>query len=139
MKYLLDTNIISEMLKTSPNKSVINKLEQHRHGCITASPVWHELQFGCLRLPTSRKRKMMECFLKDILRKRMAILPYDTQAAQWHARERARLMFRGYTPSFVDGQIASIAKVNDLIIVTRNTFDFDSFSGLSVENWYKPE
>jgi len=139
MKYLLDTNIISELIKTSPNKMVINKLEHHRYESATASLVWHELQFGCLRLPASRKRKMIECFLQDILRKRMVILSYDTQAAQCHAKERARLMSSGVTPSFVDGQIASIAKTNDLILVTRNTTDFNHFSGLSLANWFKSE
>jgi len=87
----LDTNIISELIKTSPNKMVINKLEHHRYESVTASLVWHELQFGCLRLPASRKRKMIECFLNDILRKRMVILSYDIQAARCHAKERARI------------------------------------------------
>ena len=66
------------------------------------------------------------------------ILPYDDRAAEWHAKERARLSSSGLTPSFVDGQIASIAKVNDLILVTRNTDDFKPFSKLKLENWHNP-
>ncbi len=66
----------------------------------------------------------------------MIILPYDERAALWHAKERARLVSEGYMPSFVDGQIASIANVNDLILVTRNVSDFELFSGLEIENWH---
>jgi tRNA(fMet)-specific endonuclease VapC len=66
----------------------------------------------------------------------MTILPYDERAAEWHAKERARLTFLGQMPSFVDGQIAAIAKVNNLILVTRNTSDFKKFSGLKLENWH---
>ncbi|MBI9084711.1 MAG: hypothetical protein JEZ11_14035 [Desulfobacterales bacterium] len=40
------------------------------------------------------------------------------------------------TPSFVDGQIAAIAFVNGLVVVTRNVSDFECFEGLQVENWH---
>jgi len=65
----------------------------------------------------------------------MTILPYDEQAAEWHARERARLASLGQRPAFVDGQIAGIARVNGLVLVTRNSSDFKKFSGLQLENW----
>ena len=128
MKYLLDTNVLSEAVKTDPNKHVMAKIERHQEEIVTSSPVWHELQFGCRRLTQSRKKKIIASFLNDILRPRMLILPYDDRAAEWHAKERARLSSSGLTPSFVDGQIASIAKVNDLILVTRNTEDFKPFA-----------
>jgi tRNA(fMet)-specific endonuclease VapC len=75
-------------------------------------------------------------FLNDIVSRTMLILPYDDRAAEWHARERARLASKGLTPSFVDGQIAAIAKVNGLILVTRNSADFKPFSGFKLENWH---
>jgi len=67
----------------------------------------------------------------------MVILPYDERAAAWHAMERARLSSEGNTPSFVDGQIASITKVNGLILVTRNISDFGAFSESKTINWHK--
>lgn len=137
MKYLLDTNVLSEAVKTIPDKSVLKMLERHQHEIVTAAPVWHELQFGCQRLPRSRKREIIALFLNDIVRRTMLILPYDDRAAEWHARERARLSLKGATPSFVDGQIAAIASVNDLILVTRNTDDFKSFLRLKIKNWHK--
>jgi len=136
MKYLLDTNVLSESVKTSPQKSVLKLTERHQHEIVTAAPVWHELFYGCQRLPVSRKRKILETFLLGVLKPNMTILPYDERAAEWHAKERARLTFLGQMPSFVDGQIAAIAKVNSLTLVTRNTSDFKKFSGLKLENWH---
>jgi tRNA(fMet)-specific endonuclease VapC len=136
MRYLLDTNVLSEAIKTIPNKNVITMVERHQDEIVTAAPVWHELQFGYQRLPQSRKREIIASFLNDILRRTMLILPYDKRAAEWHAKERSRLSSRGVAPSFVDGQIASIAGVNDLILVTRNIVDFKRFSKLKLENWH---
>ena len=66
----------------------------------------------------------------------MLILPYDDRAAEWHAKERARLSSKGLTPSFVDGQIAAISAVNGLILITRNVNDFKQFLRLKVQNWH---
>ena len=136
MKYLLDTNVLSESVKTSPQKSVLKLTERHRYEIVTAAPVWHELFYGCQRLPVSRKREILETFLHNVLKPNMTILPYDEQAAEWHAKERARLTSLGQMPTFVDGQIAAIAKVNGLILVTRNTTDYKNFSEIKLENWH---
>lgn len=63
------------------------------------------------------------------------ILDYDRDAAEWHARERARLVSKGQTPPFVDGQIAAIAHIHDLILVTSNVQDFSRFKGVRVQSW----
>lgn len=65
----------------------------------------------------------------------MPILPYDEAAADWHARERARLVAAGRTPPLLDGQIAAVAAVNDLVLVTSNVRDFRGFDGLRIEDW----
>jgi tRNA(fMet)-specific endonuclease VapC len=136
VRYLLDTNVLSEAVKTNPDKSVMKNFEKNQDEMVTAAPVWHELQFGCQRLPRSRKKEVIASFLNDIVRRTMLILPYDDRAAEWHAIERARLSSRGITPSFVDGQIAAIARVNGLILVTRNIDDFKPFSEFKLENWH---
>jgi tRNA(fMet)-specific endonuclease VapC len=135
-KYLLDTNVLSEAVKTTPDGHVMTMLQRHQDEIVTAAPVWHELRYGCLRLAVSRKREMIEAYLEDVVRRNLDILPYDEQAAGWHAEERARLTTEGQTPSFVDGQIAAIAKVNGLKLVTRNTADFAMFKDLDVLNWH---
>ena len=65
----------------------------------------------------------------------LPVFSYDTPAAEVHAIERARLSRLGKTPPFADGQIAAIARVNGLILVTRNVADFRAFEALDVENW----
>lgn len=137
LRYLLDTNILSEPLKVDPDRKVMAMLERHQEEIATAAPVWHELVFGCLRLPVSRKRGMIETYLQDVISGNMDILPYDERAAEWHAQQRARLYVQGKAPSFVDGQIAAIARVNHMTLVTRNLRDFKSFEEVKVLSWHK--
>ena len=87
------------------------------------------------RLPESRRREAIERYLEDVVLASFPILDYDRATAEWHARERVRLEAAGKTPPFVDGQIAAIACVNDLVLVTANRADFRGFKGLRVESW----
>lgn len=66
----------------------------------------------------------------------MPFLPYDTAAAEWFAQERARLSAIGKTPSYADRQIAAVAQVNNLIVVTNNVKDYADFQNLQIENWF---
>lgn len=134
-RFLLDTSVLSEPLRARPNASVMRRFHRHRDAIATAAPVWHELVFGCRVLPPSRKRQVIQRFLEDVVRATLPILPYDTAAAEWHAAERARLVGLGQTPPFVDGQIAAIASVHGLALVTANVADFRGFDGLTVEDW----
>lgn len=138
LRYLLDTNVISEPIRIQPNESVLQRLRMHRPICAITSVVWHELWFGCLTLPPSSRRSKIERYLAHVIQPTMAILPYDALAAAWYAKERARLKAIGFAPSFVDGQIAAVAAVNNLILVTHNLPDFRHFSGLQVEDWRTP-
>lgn len=135
MRFLLDTNILSEPLRPSPNSNVMAMLQEHEAAIATATIVWHELLFGCKRLPASKKRRTIEKYLKEVVQPNIPLLPYDANSAVWHATERARLV-SGRTPSFTDGQIAAIAKLNRLIIVTNNVADYADFLSIQVENWF---
>jgi tRNA(fMet)-specific endonuclease VapC len=135
LKYLLDTNIVSEPLRPRPSRTVLRRLTGHEEEVAIASVVWHELRFGSARLPPSRRREAIERYLVDVVLASFTILDYDQEAAEWHASERARLEVSGKTPSFIDGQIAAIACVHDLVLVTANRADFRDFQGLRVEDW----
>ena len=135
MKYLLDTNIISEPLRPKPSNSVIRHLCKHENDIAIPAPVWHDLRFGCARLAPSRQREAIECYIEDVVLASFPVLEYDQQAADWHAIERARLSAAGRTPPFVDGQIAAIAFVSDLTLVTSNRGDFQGFKGLRIRSW----
>ena len=133
--YLLDTSIVSAPLWKEPDSRVLDRLDTSGHECAIASPVWHELLFGCMRLPKGKRRAAIESYLYDVIRASFPILPYDEAAATWHGAERARLEAVGRPAPFVDGQIAAIAHVQGLILVTANERDFSTFSGIVVENW----
>ena len=135
IRYLLDTNVLSEPIKSHPDARTLECLSEHDGELATCSVVWHELCFGAARLATSKKRAAIEAYLEEAVRSILPILPYDQEAAAWHARERARLSRRGRPPFAADGQIAAIASVNDLILVTGNVKDFRRFRNLAVEDW----
>jgi tRNA(fMet)-specific endonuclease VapC len=107
------------------------------HGAASAipAPVWHELTYGCGRLAEGKRRAALEAYLQDVVRGSFPILPYDEAAATWHGHERARLEAIGRPPPFLDGQIAAIARVNELVLVTANSKDFARFDELRVEDW----
>lgn len=135
LRYLLDANVLSEPMRPRPASSVVERLAECLDECATAAPVLHELEFGVLRLAGSRRRVLLTQYLDQVV-SRVPVLPYDAEAARFHARERARLARRGRTPAFVDGMIAAVADTNGLALVTRNVEDFTSFDGLRIENWF---
>ena len=135
MEYLLDTNVVSEPLRPRPSVNIMRRLREHDGEIAIPAPVWHELRFGCARLPESRRRDAIERYIEDVVRTSFPVIGYDRQAAEWHALERARLSADGRTPPFVDGQIAAIAHVNGLTVITSNTSDFRVFQGLRVLSW----
>ncbi|BAZ11532.1 PilT domain-containing protein [Calothrix sp. NIES-4071] len=63
MRFLLDTNILSEPLRPRPNQNVVMMLEQYSDEIATATVVFHELLFGCYRLPIeSRRHQIIEAY-----------------------------------------------------------------------------
>ncbi len=134
-RYLLDTTVVSEPLRPAPNAKVLARLRCHQDEPAIASVVWHELCFGCQRLPASAKCAAIKRYLNDVVAVSMSIFPYDQAAAEWNASERARLTALGKTPLFADGQIMAIAQTNGLILVTFNPSDYAAFTEVKVEDW----
>jgi tRNA(fMet)-specific endonuclease VapC len=135
VRFLLDSNILSEPSRPSPNVKVLNQLNLHRLEVGVASLVVHEMLYGCWRLSPSKRKDYLWRYIQDSVLS-LPVFAYDLRAAQYHAQERARLSKVGKIPAFVDGQIASIAFTNDLTLVTNNVDDFQDFNGLVIENWF---
>ncbi len=136
IEFLLDTNIVSEAVKPQPNPLVLQRLQTSVGKIAIASVTWHELLYGMRRLPNSKRKQDLERYLMDVVVATMTTIPYEKLAADWLATEQSRLASIGKTPSYPDGQIASIAAVNQLVLVTRNISDFADFNGLLLENWF---
>jgi tRNA(fMet)-specific endonuclease VapC len=136
LRYLLDTNALSEPLRPQPNPHFLNHLEENQETIATTSIVWHELLYGAVRLPESKIRRAIEQYLYDVVLPTIPILAYDLHAAKWHAAERARLERIGRKPPFADGQIAAVAAANQLLLVTANASDFAHFQELEIVDWW---
>ena len=135
LSYLLDSNIISEPSRPKPSDKLQYRLQANYANACTAAPVLHELRYGLKRMPEGRRKRELSDYLERALQP-LIVLPYDRDAALWHAEERVRLAALGRTPPLADSLIAAIARVNGLILVTRNTGDFVDFTGLHIENWF---
>ncbi len=135
IKYLLDTNVVTEPLKARPSQGIMRRLREHEGEIAIPALVWHELRFGCSRITHLRHREVIERYIEDVVLASFPILEYDQKAADWHAGERARLTAMGLAPPFIVGQVAAIAYVNKMILVTSNPTEFRAFKGLQVRNW----
>jgi tRNA(fMet)-specific endonuclease VapC len=147
IRYLLDTNVVSEPVKPEPSEAVLSRLrEQSGEGALP--PIaWHELVYGARRMDEGRRRDYLLEYLREVVRPWVPILPYGAAAARWHGRARARLEAEGRPTSFADGQIAAIAATEDLTVVTENTSGFEPFAdlpeiagtgaGIRLENWFE--
>jgi tRNA(fMet)-specific endonuclease VapC len=135
LRHLLDTSTLSWAIAPKPSEAVLRRLTTHGSGCAIAAPVWHELLYGCERLARGRRRAELEAFVHGVVRPSFPILPYDEAAASWHAGERRRLEKAGRSAPYADEQIAAIAHVNGLELVTTNVRHFAGFEGLRVVDW----
>jgi tRNA(fMet)-specific endonuclease VapC len=130
----LDTNILSEAVKSAPNKTILENLARYENELAISSVVLHELRFGWLSMPEGKRRDAIGRFLIDVVGA-LPILPYDANAANIHAQIRIECAKRGKTLPFADGQIAAITIANGATLVTRNVKDFRSIEGLRLVDW----
>ena len=138
--YLLDTNIISELMKQQPDKHVIAKIKEYERFCALSSTSWSELLYGINIMPAGKKRDFYFDTLVDKIQAEFDIIQYDNHAAWIQADIRSRLRENGIPVEFDDTQIASIAVSNGMILVTRNKKHFEpiqKISPLMVENWFE--
>ena len=136
ISFLLDSNILSEPARLKPDDNVLQQLAKHDGEYATAAIVWHELVYGCELLAASKRKKQLQSYLDMLLLNGLIVLPYDQAAADWYAKERARLQRQGLTCAYADGEIAAIAVTQKLTLVTQNTQDFQNFHNLDLQNWF---
>lgn len=133
--YLFDTDTITNILKKRPSPQLVSKLktlryEQQYISTITIS----EIVYGAM------KSKAPEYHLKNLeqlILPAVNVLSFDSRAAFTYGKIRAELEQKGMPLSHADIQIAAIALINDLTLVTGNTKHFMRIDSLKVENWIK--
>lgn len=138
--YLLDTNIVSEIIKPEPDLNVIKKIAEHNSDCAICSPVWQELLFGLYRMPESINKKYLGKFIKEDVHENFKIKNFTEKAADIQAQLRIKLEQLGKPTQKEDSMIAAIALANHMVLVTHNTKHFAAIqqvSALTVENWFE--
>lgn len=67
---------------------VVHRLTQRGPQCAITSIVWNELNYGCERLESGKRKLELQAYLRDVVLTSFPILPYDEEAAAWHGVER---------------------------------------------------
>ena len=135
---ILDTNIISEVMRATPDPAVLRWLAaQPLSEFATTTINLAEVRYGLARLPFGRRRRDLEIKFDSFALRGFAnrVLDFDAQAADVYgdlvvAREHAGRRVEGF-----DGLISAIAKSRGLPIATRNTSDFEGFGIAVINPW----
>lgn len=130
MRFLLDTNIISNVTKPTPSDALLDWLaEQADQDLYISSLTVAEIRRGVLEKPAGKRRRELEEWFAgpDGPQALFAgrVLPFDEKAGLAWAKLMADEKKRGRPRSALDTIIAAIAEANDCVVVTDNEKDFD--------------
>jgi len=138
VKYLLDTNVVSELVKLAPDAGVVRFLAAADDSAVALSVITlAELRYGIERLAPGAERAGLTRWLEDELPRRFdgRILQVDDIAAAEWGRTMARAERAGRPMSEMDAWLAALASVHHLVLVTRNGDDFSGFAGEILNPW----
>jgi predicted nucleic acid-binding protein len=128
IRYLLDTNVISETARPKPDAQAVRWLGQLSSIILSAVGVY-EIGSWIQRLPTGKKRAFLEEWFAELLASDCEVLPLDRDAALRCAVLESEARRQGRTFEVRDLLILGIAKSRDLGVATRN---IDHFRGFGV-------
>ncbi len=137
--YLLDSNIVSEFSKLDPDENVMAQMKRKERFCAISAVTLQELQMGLELLPEGKRKDQIRGFL-EVVKRRFSIIPYDRSASVVCGEILAAMQKVGQPRPVCDSQIAATALANSMILVTRNTKDFQplqKISLLKLENWFE--
>ncbi len=138
MSYLLDTCVISELTKPRPEPRVVEWVGRHNEADLCLSVITiGEIRKGIARLPDSAKRRDLDEWLNQDLRKRFhgRILRIDVDTAETWGVLSARAEKEGRPVPVLDGLIAATAHAAHLTIVTRNSTHMAATGVEIVDPW----
>jgi toxin FitB len=132
---VFDTNVVSELMKATPDEVVLNWALAHRsYGMYTTAITVAEIRLGIDRLPDGRRKMLLSEAAGDAFTKFAdTILPFDAVAAVLYPRVVMGRTRAGLPIDEADARIAAICRVVDATLATRNTKDFAE-TGLKLVN-----
>lgn len=132
--FLLDTNVLSELIRARPQVSVVRKMLSYEQRLLFASEMTrYELRFGAA---IHAKGKAIWTSIATHILPLPTWLSIDSDVTMATADLSARMRQARRTMQAADAFIAATALVHDLILVTRNARHFESVPELEVENWF---
>ena len=140
MKYLLDTCVLSELVKKKPDQRVVEWISGIEESKLFVSVLTiGEIHKGIEKMPESRRRKMLLQWVDEDLQERFMgrIIPFDLQVAAVWGKMQAKTERSGKTMPIIDGMIAATATTHNLVVATRNISDMEAGKAVLVNPWDK--
>ncbi len=138
MSVLLDTNVVSELIRKARDPGVAAwvaglPLEELFFSAVGEA----ELRYGAAILPVGRRRENLLADIEGMLREAFGerVLPFDRAAAREYADIAAARRVAGRSVAPADCQIAAIARSRGMVVATRNVRDFDDIGVDIVNPW----
>ncbi len=138
MMVVLDTNVLSEALKPSPDRGVLRWLsEQDPDVVFTTAITQAEILYGVEMLPAGKRRNRLYAAVERLFAEEFAgrILPFDVESALVYPKIVAGRERRGRPISQFDAVIASVCRSRTASIATRNTSDFEDCELAIINPW----
>jgi len=140
MKYLLDTCIISEVIKPKPNPQVIEWLSKREESTLYLSVLtFGEIEKGIEKASSPERKNKLKLWLEEELKERFEgrVLLIDMDVATKWGELQGKSEMVGKPLPTIDGLIAVTALVNNCIVVTRNTSDMKQSTAQLYNPWKK--
>ena len=140
--FVLDTNVVSELMRPAPNPGVEAWVAKRRAGQLFLSAVGEaELRYGVAIMPAGRRRDALAAAVDGLVREDFAgrVLPFDSAAARAYAGIAAARRGAGRPVHQADCQIAAIALARGMAVATRNARDFADMGIEVADPWGAPE
>ncbi len=140
MKYLLDTCVISEMIRPQPDKNVISWMQSKSENSLYLSVLtFGEIEKSIEKAPDVTRKRRLKLWVEEDLKKRFEsrIIPIDLNiSVRWGEIQGAAELLGNPMPS-IDGLIAVSGLVHNCIVVTRNISDMEHSSAELLNPWLK--
>jgi predicted nucleic acid-binding protein len=133
---LLDTNVVSELMKKPAHAAVVAWFQEHEAVTFLCAPSLAEIAFGITRLPAGKRRSGLEGDFADFrIRYAARTLGFSAVSAMIYADIMHDALKAQHNMTVMDGQIAAIATEHSMKLATRNIKDFKTTAVALINPW----